>query len=113
MSRRGVILVVLSVGLLVFFAAAKEAPVATPTPAVSPAADVAATEPAAEPAVRVQHELIEVAVTRPLPRPPAPPRARSRPVRSARLREEAPPLVRRLLVGDGQFKPEPFPRPTR
>jgi len=115
MSRKGVILVALSAGLLVFLAAAKEAPApAHPTPAVSPAADLAVTQPAASPAVRVQHELIEVAVTRPPRRPkPTLPRARSQTIRSARLREEPAPLVRRLLVGDGQFKPEPFPRLAR
>lgn len=65
--------------------------------------------------VRVEHELIAVAE----PSPPAP-AARPNPVRAvppaARARAEradattSPGKVRRAFLGDGRYRPEPFPR---
>jgi hypothetical protein len=60
--------------------------------------------------VRVHHELIKVA-------PPAGPRRPVRPApRSPSVRdpERQPPFVeraRRAFMGDGRYRPEPFPRP--
>ena len=66
------------------------------------------------PSVRVEHELIR------LPNPQAPKVSRPRGWRSTRLAlsaaEARPPLIvraRRALVGDGRYRPEPFPRLER
>ncbi|MGH9307814.1 MAG: hypothetical protein ACRD1U_00475 [Vicinamibacterales bacterium] len=60
--------------------------------------------------VRLSHELIEVRIpTRATPRPRAvaPPRSPRAESRRPRFVERA----RRVLVGDGRYRPEPFPRP--
>ena len=67
------------------------------------------------PSVRVEHELVR------LPRPRLPQAGRSRAWRSTRLAmtdrswTRAPLIVRarRAVVGDGRYKPEPFPRLER
>jgi hypothetical protein len=84
-------------------------PVTAPVPAVA--------EPspsAVAPSVRIQHELVR------LPKPASRP-ARPSAWRATRMALARPPggraplIVRasRALVGDGRFKPEPFPRVTR
>lgn len=112
------------VGLLVLFGRSGQAPTAeqalAATPAMeSPAGPGAALSPAPDgfaDSVVVEHELIEV---RPRAvRQPAPPRPR--PAAVARttdvaLRGERTSLVdrtRRAIVGDGRYRPEPFPRPS-
>jgi hypothetical protein len=95
-----------------------------PPPASSPRVDPTAVQPvvtpqtppeAAGPSVRIEHELVVL----PKPRPPR----ISRPVqwRSTRMAAAEPtasraPLIvraRRAFVGDGRYKPEPFPRLDR
>ena len=86
-----------------------------PQPQAAPAIQVPASAPALTvPSVRVQHELVR------LPKPA--PRANRPPAwRSTRMALANPPygraalLVRasRVLVGDGRYKPEPFPRLSR
>ena len=92
-----------------------------PPPASAPRVDLTPVPPvvaprtapeAADPSVRVEHELVR------LPRPR--PQQINRPVqwRSARLAaaessDSRPTLIlraRRAFVGDGRYKPEPFPR---
>ena len=82
------------------------APPATPMPLSAPVSP--------PPSVRVEHELVR------LPKAKAP-RA-NRPWRSTRMALAGPPppartplIVRasRAFVGDGRFKPEPFPRVSR
>jgi len=71
-------------------------------------------EPAA-PSVRVEHELVR------LPRPRLPQVSRPRALRTTRLSvtdqpETRVPLLvraRRAVIGDGRYKPEPFPRLER
>jgi hypothetical protein len=86
-----------------------------PQPQAAPAIQAPAPAPALTvPSVRVQHELVR------LPKPA--PRANRPPAwRSTRMALANPPygraalLVRasRALVGDGRYKPEPFPRLSR
>ena len=82
-------------------------PAATaPTPALD--------EPEA-PSVRVEHEWVR------LPRPRPPQLSRPRPWRSTRMAVAPPPdsratmvaKARRALIGDGRYRPEPFPRLER
>ena len=74
----------------------------------------AAATPAPAPSLRIEHQLVEV--------PAVSPAVRSKPrpaARQARLARPAPSSqklagsTRRLLFGDGTYRPEPFPRPTR
>jgi hypothetical protein len=78
-----------------------------------PTAPPPAAAPRTEPAVRVEHDLVSV---RPARRRPSLPRA-ARGTRLVRVTDAlpAPLLVRagRMVVGDGRFRPEPFPRPDR
>jgi hypothetical protein len=90
-------------GSVTLFPGLGEAPVATePLPA----------RPADVP-VRIEHELIRV----PEVRQPARPVLAAPPVRRARTTAspQRAPLARarRVLFGDGTYRPEPFPRPTR
>lgn len=95
-------------------------PLPASSPPVEPARIPPVVRPAilpetADPSVRVEHELVRL----PKPRP----QRIHRPAysRSARLATDEPsaaraPLIvraRRALVGDGRYKPEPFPRLTR
>ncbi len=71
--------------------------------------------PAPKSSVTVEHELIQV---EPMPRPKPAPRLR-RPLPSTRLAYGAPrqetlvTRARRKFLGDGRFRPEPFPRLDR
>jgi hypothetical protein len=94
-----------------------------PPPASSPRSDSTAVRPVvapqpsetAGPSVRVEHELVQL----PKPRP----QRINRPAqwRSSRLAAAEPPdsrapllvRARRAFVGDGRYKPEPFPRLER
>jgi hypothetical protein len=95
-----------------------------PPPASAPRVDPAAVGPvaapqavpkAADPSVRIEHELVR------LPKPRPQPINRAAQLRSGRLAAaelsdtRAPLLVRarRAFVGDGRYKPEPFPRLER
>jgi hypothetical protein len=92
-----------------------EAPVATEP--------LGAPVPAAEAAVRIEHEFVTVPEVRqpvraPGVRPPAARRvAPPAPVSRARATERVPPAplarARRVLFGDGTYRPQPFPRPSR
>lgn len=60
--------------------------------------------------VRLRHELIEIRIparATPGPRAATPPRSPRAEVRRPHFVERA----RRVLVGDGRYRPEPFPRP--
>lgn len=92
------------VASVTFFPGFGEAPVATePLPA----------RPADAP-VRIEHELITVPEvrqptrTRVVTLPPPVRRARTEPAQRAPLAR-----ARRVLFGDGTYRPEPFPRPVR
>lgn len=65
------------------------------------------------PAVRLQEELVYA----PVVRAPGRTRVAAPPHRVAARRASEPPRLasraRRLLFGDGTYRPEPFPRPTR
>ena len=84
-------------------------------PVTAPLAPVPQPPPASvAPSVRIQHELVRL--PKPAPRAPRPPAWRS--TRMALAHEptgRTPLIVRasRALVGDGRFKPEPFPRLAR
>jgi hypothetical protein len=82
-------------------------------PAVSGASSTASEDvddPDIVDSVRLRHELIEIKVpARATPRPRA-----VRPPRGPRAEARRPHFVeraRRALVGDGRYRPEPFPRP--
>ena len=99
-------------GLLLLFPRASEAPAAAGDKSA------AASGPNGErmgpaPSVRVEHELIAVT---PLPTPSPRPRAVVNAV-DARQRRTAGPSdfvsrARRALIGDGRYRPQPFPRPS-
>jgi hypothetical protein len=105
-------------GLLFLLPRESEAPSAQQASA-KPGAQTEVTEslePPAEAAssVRVEHQLIQIV-------PPPAPAVRARPVapasnRRADSRKPAPDHLvvraRRALVGDGRYRPEPFPRPA-
>jgi len=91
-----------------------------PAPAKTSAAPAAPVIVA--PSVRIEHELVRL--PQPQAQPPAQPKPTprvSRPWRSTRMAHATQPesrprlLVRasRAFVGDGRFRPEPFPRLTR
>lgn len=95
-----------------------------PPPASSPRVDPTAVPPVvapqispetAGPSVRVEHELVRL----PKPRPQRinrPAQWRSTRVAAAELPGSRAPLMvraRRAFVGDGRYKPEPFPRLER
>lgn len=70
----------------------------------------------APPSVRVQHEYIQAS---PAPMAPPSPSRRARPSRTAPLEprkaSSSPQFVeraRRAILGDGRYRPEPFPRPA-
>ena len=78
-----------------------------------PAVIVPASQPdSAGPSIRIEHELVRL----PKPRPPRinrPVQWRSTRVAAAEPAGPQPPLLvraRRAFVGDGRYKPEPFPR---
>jgi hypothetical protein len=104
-------------GLMFLFPRASEAPSAQQygeKSAVPPRAgqDPEPPGPAAE-SVRIEHRLVAVQAL------PAPPAARAV-ARAVNARTDARPAApqrfgsraRRVLVGDGRYRPEPFPRPT-
>ena len=95
-----------------------------PPPASSPRVDQIAVPPvvapqlspdAEDPSVRVEHELVRL----PKPRPQhlnRPVQWRSTRLAAAQPSESRPTLIvraRRVFVGDGRYKPEPFPRLER
>jgi hypothetical protein len=95
-----------------------------PLPASSPRVDPTEVRPvaapmsqleSASPSVRIEHELVRL----PTPRPPRLSRpAQWRATRLAAAEPADPPApllvrARRALVGDGRYKPEPFPRLAR
>lgn len=92
-----------------------EAPVATEPLAVP--------GPAPDAPVRIEHEFVTVPEVRQpvrapgVRRPPAKRVAPPAPVTRARATERVPPAplarARRVLFGDGTYRPEPFPRPAR
>ncbi len=126
MRRWAGLLFVTIASAVIFFARTSEAPLAEYTEAVrAEPSETITDEPApVEPAgpspdtptdtVRVEYDLVEIA-------PPVPRRVPvRRPVaaRQANVREEpseVPLVVRagRVLIGDGRYRPEPFPRPHR
>lgn len=85
-----------------------------PASAASPARTASPAAPEARPEVRIEHQVIEV----PTPAAPAPILRAVAPARSVSARagrEGSAPFVsraRRVLVGDGRYRPEPFPRPA-
>jgi hypothetical protein len=86
-----------------------------PRPATAPVA----AERAANDHVKVEHELIHVVPFRNAVTPPPPRIQRSSSVKPAVASK--PPdrpkgalgRARRILLGDGRYRPEPFPRPAR
>jgi len=85
-----------------------------PQAPVTPAVQVPETAPAlTAPSVRVQHELVRL--PKPAPRVNRPPWRSTRTALANPPYGRAPLLVRasRALVGDGRYRPEPFPRPSR
>lgn len=109
MSRWSGLAIVSLTSLLCLLPSLGEAPPAATSEVPAPASTSAA------PAVRIQHEIVTV--------PYAVPRARTIApggrFRSARALPRRPTDVtavaraRRMLLGDGTYRPEPFPRPTR
>jgi len=86
-----------------------------PSPTDAPNRSAAPSEP---PAVQIEHQLIRIAPA------PSPQRPRPRLLHAVnRLAVARPPSAQRpdsfalragrLLVGDGRYRPEPFPRPGR
>ena len=81
-------------------------------PAVPPVAAPQGLLEEAAPSVRIEHELVRL----PKPRPPRinrPVQWRSTRVAAAEPAGPQPPLLvraRRAFVGDGRYRPEPFPR---
>ena len=76
----------------------------------------AAAQRAPQPSVIIQHQLIQI---QPAPKPKPLPRVRGA-VASTRLaygpvlrRENLASRARRVMLGDGRFRPEPFPRLDR
>ena len=112
MSRAVVSLACALVVLLVLHGVS-EAPIArTEAPAVNPPEIVES--PQTPPSVRIEHEIVRVP-SRALPRPR--PRSTSA-VRQAQVAPTPGPSsvasrTRRVLFGDGTYRPEPFPRPSR
>jgi hypothetical protein len=106
-------------GAVLMFPAVSGAPADERHAAAEPVAAPAGRLPAAVPdAVQVEHEFVLV---HPSPVPPERPfrqvaaaRPVARAVREAPQAQPAPGLVTRagrVLLGDGQYRPEPFPRP--
>jgi hypothetical protein len=113
MTRRAGVAAGVSFGVLMLCAQSGQAPVASPSTPVVSSADTSTAALRPQPSVRIDHQLIEVPVPRPPPRPTRRPSfAKSdRSARHARRPEEAlAARARRLIVGDGQYRPEPFPR---
>jgi hypothetical protein len=114
MTRGAAITLLFTTGCVCFFVLAGHVP--RGTAARASAGGVSSAPPAQAPAlpsIRIEHELIEV----PIVRPPVAPPAAVQPVRRARATQspvERPTFAvnaRRLLLGDGKYRPEPFPRP--
>ena len=77
----------------------------------SPGAPAPGPAEADAPSIQIEHEVVEVPLVRPrAPRLPALPQI---PRRAAREASPSPPSARvaRLILGDGRYRPEPFPRP--
>ena len=116
MYRAGVV-PLLAFAVLMLHSPARESRRDAPAPANLLAAPPASAPvpAAAAPSVRIQHELVR------LPKLSKPPQRANRPFRSTRLAlahtpdGRTPLIVRasRAFVGDGRFKPEPFPRLSR
>src|SRR5688500_6566781 len=114
MPRRAGLVLIVALAALTMSPAPAQVGVRDPqtAPAAAPASKVS---PAPKPSVTLEHQLIQVEPIRP-PKPA--PRLR-RPLPSTRLAYGAPhqePLVtraRRKFLGDGRFRPEPFPRLDR
>jgi hypothetical protein len=86
-------------------------PSAQPLNVVSPPG-LPASGPAEEdvPSIRIEHEVVEVPLAR--PRAPRAPAVAHVPRRAARQSPPSPSTrVARLILGDGRYRPEPFPRP--
>jgi len=112
MSRAVVSLACALIVLLVLHGVS-EAPIARTQPASVDPPEIVE-PPRTPPSVRIEHEIVRVP-SRALPRP------RPRPTSAVRQAQAAPnpaPLrvasrTRRVLFGDGTYRPEPFPRPSR
>ena len=94
-------------------------PVSTPRvdpTAVQPVVDPQIAPETVGPSVRVEHELVRLPKPRPQQRINRPAQWRSTRLAAAEPSEARPALIvraRRALVGDGRYKPEPFPRLER
>lgn len=91
-----------------------EAPNArTARPAVPEGSELAIPQPGL-PSIRIEHEIMRVPVKPAVPRPVLRPQTSSR---QARLQPRTEPQghsrAHRILFGDGTYRPEPFPRPSR
>lgn len=110
MSRRLLRMIALMTVLLCLVPAIGEAPLPG-----TPAAFKLRSAPIAAPSVQLHHELITVASVSARPRPAAREarfrRAVANPNRAADRSVGT--RARRLILGDGTYRPEPFPRLTR
>ena len=113
MVRLGGTVPLLMLAVLMLYPPSASSPERTQSVIQLPASPAVVEPPA--PSIRVEHELVR------LPRPRLPQVGRSRPWRSTRLAMTDQPgtrvallvRARRAVVGDGRYKPEPFPRLER
>lgn len=109
--RAGLVLIVALATLTMYPSIAQEG-----VPEAQVSIPAAAPRAAPQPSVILQHQLIQI---EPAPRPKPVPRLR-RAVPSTRLaygpllrRDNLASRARRVVLGDGRFRPEPFPRLDR
>ena len=109
------VVVASTAAVLAMFPRASEAPPALLTSAGAPATPAAASGAVSEgPSIRIEHELVIAPVWRPPVR--RSPEVAPRHVRMAGRRPQPAGAIagtRRLLFGDGKYRPEPFPRVGR
>ena len=108
--RTGLVLIVALASLTIYPSTAQEG-VAEPQVSLRPVA-----QRSPQPSVIIQHQLIQI---EPAPKPKPVPRVR-RAVPSTRMaydpllrRDNLASRARRVVLGDGRFRPEPFPRLDR
>jgi hypothetical protein len=98
---------------VLFVQGVSEAPDARTARPVTPAVAERPAPPTL-PSVRIEHEFVRVPLAPPAPRPVVRPLVSSP---QARLQRRPEPQTHsrayRMLFGDGTYRPEPFPRPSR
>jgi hypothetical protein len=114
MPRRAGLVIIVALAALTMYPPPAQVGERNPQTA-APAATAAKLPPAPKPSVTVEHQLIQV---EPMPPPKPAPRLR-RALPSTRLaygptrQDTLVSRARRAVLGDGRFRPEPFPRLDR